>query len=67
MHHPAAAPSTEPVGKALEPPRAERLQLVSAAIGWGRSDREIAIRARVPRRVVRELRNGDAATAGQYK
>ncbi|MFG2350314.1 hypothetical protein [Streptomyces phaeochromogenes] len=67
MHHSAAGPSTEPVDKALEPPRAERLQLVSAAIGWGRSGREIAIRARVPGRVVGELRNGDAATAGQYQ
>jgi len=67
VHHPAAGPSTEPVDKALEPPCAERLQLVSATIGWGRSDREIAIRARVHGRVVGELRTGGAATAGQYK
>ncbi|MFC8660748.1 hypothetical protein [Streptomyces sp. NPDC057199] len=59
--------STEPVDKALEPPRAERLQLVSAAIGWGCSDREIAVRARVTGRVVGELRTGGAATVGQYE
>ncbi len=59
--------SADAVDTELEPMRAERRQLVAAAISWGRSDGEIVIRARVPRRVVCELRNGDTATAGQQQ
>jgi hypothetical protein len=49
--------------KQLEPKRAERTKLVAAAISWGRTDSEVAIRARVPRRAVRQLREGADATA----
>jgi hypothetical protein len=57
--------STDSVDKELESTRQERQQLVTDAIGWGRSDSEIAIRARVPRRTVYELR--DTVAAGQQK
>ncbi|MEU1407535.1 hypothetical protein ABZ471_35235 [Streptomyces sp. NPDC005728] len=53
--------STDAVDKNLETTRQERLHLVTAAIGWGRSDSEIATRARVPRRAVYELRDTVAA------
>ncbi|MFJ4979190.1 hypothetical protein ACIP6X_28270 [Streptomyces coeruleorubidus] len=49
--------------KQLEPKRAERTKLVAAAISWGRTDSEVAIRARVPRRAGRQLREGADATA----
>jgi len=45
--------------KELEPTQAERRQLVTAAIGWGRSDSEIAVRARLPRRAVHKLRTAE--------
>ncbi|MDW8478364.1 hypothetical protein R3L02_42205 [Streptomyces scabiei] len=57
--------SVDTVQKELESTRQERRQLVSAAIGWGRTDSEIAIRARVPRLTVNELR--DTVDAGQQK
>ncbi|MEV0740786.1 hypothetical protein AB0I51_33750 [Streptomyces sp. NPDC050549] len=47
--------------KNLETTRQKRLRLVTAAIGWGRSDSEIATRARVPRRAAYELRDTVAA------
>jgi hypothetical protein len=40
----------------LEPKRAERLRLVTEAIGWDRSDSEIATRARVSRQAVHKIR-----------
>jgi hypothetical protein len=49
----------------LEPRRAERTKLVAAAIGWGRSDNEIAVRARTSRRTVLTLRESSTgATIG---
>jgi hypothetical protein len=49
----------------LEPVRAERLALASAAIGWGRSDSEVALRARMSRQAVRQLRDdANDTTAG---
>lgn len=49
----------------LEPRRTERTKLVAAAIGWGHSDREVAIRARIPRRTVFEVReSASSATTG---
>ncbi|MFR0367554.1 hypothetical protein [Streptomyces sp. MCC20] len=57
--------STDTVDKELESTRQERRQLVTAAIGWGRTDSEIAIRARLPRLTVNELR--DTVAAGQQK
>ncbi|MFI9248031.1 hypothetical protein ACIGXF_36970 [Streptomyces sp. NPDC053086] len=45
--------------------RAELVTLASAAIGWGRSDSEVALRARMSRRTVRQLQeSADGATAG---
>ena len=44
--------------------RAELVTLASAAIGWGRSDSEVALRARMSRRTVRQLQeSADGATA----
>lgn len=40
----------------LEPVRAERLKLVTEAIGWGHGDSEIATRARVTRQAVHKIR-----------
>jgi hypothetical protein len=57
--------STDAEDKKLESTRQELLQLVTAAIDWGRSDSAIATRARVTRRSVYELR--DTAAAGQQK
>ncbi|WP_328843018.1 hypothetical protein [Streptomyces sp. NBC_00258] len=59
--------SADTVDEELEGTQAERRQLVTAAIRWGRCDSEIAIRARLPRRAVRELLTGDTATAGQQQ
>jgi hypothetical protein len=48
-------------GDALEPKQAERLTLATAAIGWGRGDGEIAVRARMPRRTVLTLRKSSTS------
>ncbi|GGN41065.1 hypothetical protein [Streptomyces fuscichromogenes] len=53
--------------KQLETRCAERTQLVAAAISWGCSDSEVAIRARVPRLAVRQLREGTGPLTGQLK
>lgn len=49
--------STDAEDKKLESTRQELLQLVTAAIDWGRSDSAIATRATVTRRAVHELRD----------
>ncbi|MGW7260722.1 hypothetical protein [Streptomyces sp. NPDC054834] len=51
----------------LEAKHAERMRLVTAAIGWGRSDSEIAIRARMPRHMVLTLRENSARPGSQQK
>lgn len=41
--------------------RGDRLELVTKAIGWGRSDSGIAERARMTRQAVHKIRNGEKA------
>lgn len=53
----------------LEPVCAERLTLATAVIGWGRSDSEVALRARLSRQAVRQIRDSvsDATAVSKNK
>lgn len=52
---------------ALEPKQAERLTLITSAISYGRSDGEIAVRARMPRRTVLTLRETGTTAGNKQK
>lgn len=60
---------TDHVQDELDSKRAERLALVTATIRWGRTDNEIAVRARLTRRAVFKIRESvsDAMTGCQSR